>query len=191
MRRLAERAIEEMPPVSRLRAQDSETIGRHQDALLALETDLIRGFYDTVYGHPNTAAVFTGDERHDREQTLSEWWRRTVSGPLDEDYFAWMALVGLVHVIRRVSNPMMLSMVNYVRQSVVDQSQAWPIDPADRHALAGAFGRLSAQVGAVITYSYDHAVVDALFNAAGMPPALLERLRDQEVSSTLSQARKH
>lgn len=189
MRTLALRAIDEMPPISRLRAQDAEVIARHRDALLALEAGLIRGFYDTVYGHPVTARVFKDGEREDREHTLTDWWRRTVNGPLDEDYFAWMALVGLVHVIRRVSNPMMLSMVNYVRQAVVDHAQSWPITDADRLALTDAFGRLGAQVAAVITYSYDHAVVDALFNVAGMPPTLLERLRDQEVASTLSHAR--
>lgn len=189
MKTLAERAIQEMPPISRLRAQDADTIGRHRVALLAMERDVVVGFYDTVYGHPATAAVFVDGERPDREATLTDWWRRTVMGPLDEDYFAWMALVGLVHVIRRVSNPMMLSMVNYVRQAVVDQSQSWPIDQADRHALAGALGRLTAQVGAVITYSYDHAVVDATFHTSGMPQALLEKMRDERVSPTPSHAR--
>lgn len=190
MRSLALRALEEMPPVTRFQPGDAEIIARHRDFLLGIQDTIVGGFYDTIFDHPATAAVFNDGEREDRESTLSNWWRRTIEGPLDEDYYAWMALVGLVHVIRRVSNPMMLSMASYVRQGVIDVTADADLDAEERQALTDAVGRLMATVGAIITYSYDHAVVDALFNVAGMPPALLERLRDQEASTALNQARK-
>lgn len=189
MHALAQRALDEMPPASRLRPEDAEVIGRHRDLLLSWEAQVVGSFYDTVYGHPTTARVFKDGERPAREATLEGWWRRTAMGPLDDDYFAWMALVGLVHVIRRVSNPMMLSMAGFVRQTIIEQLRAAGLEESEHEALSDAFNRLTAQVGAIITYSYDHAVVDALFNVAGMPPALLERLRDQEVTDTLSSAR--
>jgi hypothetical protein len=44
-------------------------------------------------------------------------------------------------------------------------------------------------LGAIITFGYDQAVVAALFAVAGMPEALLRRLRDQEVAAALAAAR--
>jgi hypothetical protein len=31
---------------------------------------------------------------------LRDWWKRTIEGPVDEDYWAWQAYVGLIHVKR-------------------------------------------------------------------------------------------
>lgn len=189
MREIARRAMEQMPPGCQLQPTDGEVIGRHRDLLLGLERVLVTGFYDTLFAHGPTEEVFAQGERPMREQTLGAWWRRTVAGPLDEDYFAWMALVGLVHVIREVSNPMMLAMTEYVRTLVADQAGPVLVDPHERALLVDAFGRLASTVGAVITFAYDHAVASALFEVAGMPAALLRRLRNAEVAEALRQAR--
>jgi hypothetical protein len=121
--------------------------------------------------------------------TLQQWWRRTVDGPLDEQYFAWMAMVGMVHVIRNVSNATMLGMADFVASFVGQRAAASHLDPMDAEWLGEAFRRLAATVGAIITFGYDHAVASALFNVAGMPDALLRRLRDQEVAEALREAR--
>jgi Protoglobin len=189
MHDIARAAIEQMPPECRFRPIDAQVIKRHEETLLALESLAVKGFYDTLYAHPSTAAVFVEGERPDRELTLSNWWRRTVSGPLDDEYFAWMAMVGLVHVIRDVSNPMMLAMADFVATFAADQAAAARLDPADVEELTQAFRRLSGTVGAIISYGYDQAVVAALYNIAGMPAALLRRLRNQEVADALAVAR--
>lgn len=189
MREIARAAMGQMPPSCQLQPTDGEVIGRHRDLLLGLERPLVTGFYDTLFAHGPTESVFAEGERPMREQTLGAWWRRTVQGPLDDDYFAWMALVGLVHVIREVSNPMMLAMTEYVRNVVADQAGPVVVDPQERALLVDAFGRLASTVGAVITYAYDHAVASALFEVAGMPSPLLRRLRNAEVSAALDQAR--
>ncbi len=54
--------------------------------------------------------------------------------------------------------------------------------------MAQAFLRLAATVRAIITDGYDQAVTSALFTVAGMPEALLRRLRDQEVADALTVA---
>lgn len=43
--------------------------------------------------------------------------------------------------------------------------------------------------GSVITWGHDHAVSAALFEVAGMPEALLARLRDAEIKTALVDAR--
>jgi hypothetical protein len=189
MHQIACRALDDLPPTTRFTTQHAQIITHHQALLLSWEPDVIRGFYDTLYTHPPTAAVFTDGERPHREQTLARWWRRTVTGPLDEDYFAWMAMVGLVHVLRGVSNPMMLAMTGYVVTAVTDHArQAQLPAPAAEH-LVDAFNRLTATVAAIITCGYDHAVASALYNIAGMPHPLLRRLRDHEVADALTIAR--
>lgn len=189
MIQIARSAMEQMPPQCRVRASDAEIVLAHREVLLSWESEVVKGFYDTLFAHAPTSRVFVDGERTARELTLSDWWRRTVNGPLDDDYFAWMALVGLVHVLRRVSNPMMLAMADFVRTFVVERSGDLDIDPHERARLIDAFGRLASTVSAIITYAYDHAVASALFEVAGMPGALLERLCDQEISAALTVAR--
>lgn len=189
MTEVARHAVEQMPPACRFRTQDAQIIYEHKELLLGLEPEVVKGFYDTLYDHGPTAAVFVEGERPDRETTLSHWWRRTVNGPLNEQYFAWMAMVGLVHVLRGVQNPMMLAMADYTVGVVADRLVDAAIGQADGERLVEAFRRLASTVGAIITSGYDQAVVDALYNVAGMPEALLRRLRDQEVSAALETAR--
>ena len=189
MHDIAQNALQQMPPTSRLRQEDREIILRNKDHLLALGPLIVKSFYDTLYDHPPTSAVFKEGERPAREGTLVNWWTRTINGPLDEDYFAWMALVGLVHVIRNVTNPMMLAMSDHVAELVSQKSHEFPIPPNEQQDLVAAFGRLAASVRAIITWGYDHAVSAALFEVAGMPEALLARLRDQEIVTALRDAR--
>jgi hypothetical protein len=186
---LARAAADQTPPECRFRADDADVIEKHRDLLLSCEDDLVAAFYELVYGHPTTASVFTEGERPAREATLANWWQRTVSGSLDDNYFAWMAMVGLVHVVRNVSNPMMLAMSGFVTEFVADRVAASDLDPSQGQELVAAFRRLSATVASIITFSYDQAVVSALFTVAGMPEPLLRRLRDQEVTQALSVAR--
>ncbi len=190
---VARSAFAQIPPECRFRESDARLIQEFRDPLLALEPDVVKRFYDTVFAHPATSAVFVAGERGDRELTLAYWWRRTVGGPLDEQYFAWMAMVGLVHVARKVSNPMMLAMAGFVSALVAEKVAQLDIDRARGEALIEAFGRLTSTVGAIISFgydrAYDRAVVAALDDIAGMPESLFQRLREQEVAAALTQAR--
>ncbi|MGF1651735.1 MAG: protoglobin domain-containing protein [Actinomycetales bacterium] len=186
---IARAAVEQVPPGRRFRQSDSDVITGQRDLLLGLEQDLVASFYDTLFAHPPTAAVFTEGERPTREDQLAHWWRRTVTGPHDERYFAWMAMVGLVHVVRGVSNPMMLAMKDHVVDFVVDRTQEAGLHPEEADELAAAFGRLFSTIAVIIAFGYDRAVTDALYSVAGMPEALLTRLRTQEALASLARAR--
>lgn len=193
MREIARMAFEQMPPAVRFRESDALAIKRRQRELLDLEPEVVKGFYDTLYAHPATGSLFIEGERPDREVTLSNWWRRTVNGPLDEEYFTWMAMVGLVHVSRGVTNPMMLSMASFVASFIALKAPGLPVDRTEADALVEAFRRLSTAVGIVITFgydrAYDRAVLTALDELAGLPPRLFRRLLAQEVNAAVTQAR--
>ena len=185
---LANAARALMPPQTSFRTEDSAVISGHRHFLLSLAEGVVPIFYDTLFAHPPTAAVFHDGERPIREKSLAAWWERTVTGPHDDAYFAWMAMVGLVHVIRDVPNPMMLAMSDLVARALENAArEALPADEAAR--LTEAYRRLTATVSAVITYGYDVAIENALYDVAGMPQALLHRLRNQEVGRALDDAR--
>lgn len=184
----AKEALEQMPPETRFRPEDAATIARHKDLLLSWSEELVKAFYDTLFAHPPTRKVFREGERPDREETLRAWWRRTVEGPLDEGYFAWMAKVGLVHVVRGVENPMMLAMASFVAEFVEKKAQEAGLPEAP--SLVEAFFRLSMAVGAVITHGYDRYRALALYNVAGMEPSLLDRLTVEEAKGLLETLRK-
>ncbi|APD10436.1 MULTISPECIES: protoglobin domain-containing protein [Thermus] len=188
MLEIAKEALAQMPPETRFRPEDAAVIARHKDTLLSWTEELVGAFYDTLFAHPPTARVFREGERPDREETLRRWWQRTVQGPLDEGYFAWMAKVGLVHVVRGVENPMMLAMASFVAAFVEHKTHEGGHPEAD--PLTEAFYRLSMAVGAVITHGYDRYRALALYNVAGMEPALLERLTVEEAREMLEAIRK-
>lgn len=112
--KLTETILHQLPPSSRFGEDDAAVVLCHQPLLLALEDDLVQGFYDTVYAHEPLRVVMGADERNVRELTLRQWWRRTVTGPFDERYWTWQVLVGLVHVKRGVKNPMMMGMWGFL-----------------------------------------------------------------------------
>jgi hypothetical protein len=186
-------AVRQIPPDCRFTDADAVVIRRHRELLLSLEPTLVAAFYDTLYAHPPTAAVFVEGERPDREQTLSQWWRKTVEGPLDDQYFAWMALVGLVHVARGVENPTMLAMAEHTAELVGGSLGGAGLDPAEAEELVEAFRRLTTTVGAIITfgytYGYEEAVGAALYDVAGMPERLVRRLREQQIVAAVARGR--
>ncbi|ADW21816.1 hypothetical protein HRbin38_00031 [bacterium HR38] len=185
---LAREALEQMPAETRLRPEDTQVILQHKDVLLSWSRELLQTFFDTLFAHPPTRRIFREGERPDRETTFLAWWERTVEGPLDEEYFAWMAKVGLAHVVRGVESPMMLAMASFVASFVDKQAQSLSLPGAE--ALAGAFYRLSTTLGAVITHAYVRYRTLALHRVAGMEPPLLERLIVAEAEGILESIRK-
>ncbi|WP_130875483.1 protoglobin domain-containing protein [[Pseudopropionibacterium] massiliense] len=175
-------AADQIPPQRVLRDQDRDVIRRHRDWLLTLGPDVAEAFGDVLYSRLPEGA---GASR----ESLENWWGRTVNGPWDDDYLAWMALVGLVHVTRRITNPMMLAASDHVVQLVADAAVLSGIPDDDRRALLDAVGRVAGIVRVVIAWSHERAVSAALYEAAGMPEGLLARLRDQEVGAFLERAR--
>jgi hypothetical protein len=80
---------------------------------------------------------------------------------------------------------MMLAMVSFVTEFVERKSLEAGLPEAD--ALSKAFHRLGMAVGAVITHGYDRYQALALYNVAGMEPALLERLTAEEARRLLAE----
>ncbi len=175
--------LAEMVPESVVNAHDADAIAEHSDFLLGIEDRLVAGFYDSLYAHPRTAEVFAPDERPQREATLRAWWQRTVTGPLDRGYWAWMGLVGVVHIRRGVRNPMMLSMMAFVERAVHDEAVAAGLPAEDVDALRVAFSHLTATASAVISESYTQSYISALQALGGLNPRLLANMLSIEIQA--------
>ncbi len=189
MNQVAKAAINQMPPESRFNQEDAAVIDRHTEALLAWGPELVERFYDTAFGHEATNAVFREGERPMREKSLTDFWVKTLTKPIDLDYFGWMAMVGLIHVVRGVENPMMLAMSSFITDFISEKvSQEPTVDAEEALRVVNAFRRFSSTISAIITYGYDSARVNALFDIIGMEESLLQRLTKQTVEKHLGEA---
>lgn len=80
LNRAVRTVFDEIPPPIRFGEEDAQAIRKYSRELEAITDELVRGFYDLLYSHPATAAVFKEGERAEREATLRDWWLRTVRG---------------------------------------------------------------------------------------------------------------
>jgi hypothetical protein len=152
----------------RFQPQDHAIIEAHKDELLALTDTVVKNFYDDLFATPGTRQVFREGERAVREKTLADWYRRTIEGPIDENYWAWHAHIGLLYVKRRVTNVMMIGGVFNVLATVRSRL-------GDRVALMEAMQRLLGTVAAVIAYAYDLFRLMSVEKITGIGPELIER----------------
>jgi hypothetical protein len=181
--RLQAEILAEMVPDSVFDAADARTLFDHCEFLLGIEDQLITHFYDTLFAHPTSAAVFADGERPEREDTLRHWWRRTIDGPLDASYWSWMALVGVVHIRRGVRNPMMLGMMTVVEDTVHHEAMKAGFEPDELERLRTAFNHLGNTVSALIAESYTQSYIGALQNLGGLNPRLLSNMLSIEIQA--------
>lgn len=183
LKKLQAEILSEMVPEARVTDADAAALADNLPFLLGIEDTLIDGFYDTLFAHQQTAAVFDLDERRAREETLRNWWRRTITGPLDDGYWAWMGLVGVVHIRRGVRNPMMLSMMAFVQDLVQREAVAAGLTSDRVEALRLAFSHVASTAAAVISESYTQSYVGALQALGGLNPKLLANMLSIEIQA--------
>jgi hypothetical protein len=165
---VATKALEELPTSVRFQPQDHAILVAHKDELLALTDTVVKNFYDDLFATPATRQVFREGERATREKTLADWYRRTIEGPINEDYWAWQAYVGLLHVKRKVTNVMMMGGMANILATVRSRL-------GDRVELMGAMERLLWTVAAVIVYAYELFSKISVEKVTGVEPELIEQ----------------
>ncbi|MGF1642547.1 MAG: protoglobin domain-containing protein [Thiotrichales bacterium] len=180
--------LDQIPDSVRFNQEDAEVLIRNKAILLTWEDGLVQGFYDHLFQHPTTRLVFNDDERPQREQTLRDWYQRTLSGPFDLRYWQWQTYVGLVHIKRRVNNAMVAGMWGWIQTYLGKRAlESFPADEALK--LIKAVHALQAVVLALIAESYQRNMFTAVDKAAGLNEILLYRLVSLEIDDMLSAAR--
>ena len=182
---LAQEFWSQLPPQARFRPlEDAKTFARHKEAMRSWVDAVVQGFYDTLFAHPATRAIFREGERPAREKTLRDWYLRTVEGPFNGQYFAWQTLVGLVHVRRGVTNAMMAAMWNWVVETVSRLARQ-TLPQGEAEALADAWRRLGFTVMTLISESYLHAYLEALAQVEGVEVGMFLQRAQEEAARML------
>ena len=177
----------QMPPATRFTDEDGRILFAYRKLLLSLESKVVQGFYDTLFAHPPTRAIFSDHERPAREHTLRTWWRRTVRGPFDDKYWEWQALVGLVHIKRKVKNPMMIGMWGWLL-TTLDRELESQLSSTQAKQVMDSFKRLATTAQALTAESYLENYLAALCEATAFPPSLLNRFVETQVDDLLRAA---
>jgi hypothetical protein len=187
---LTKNIIDNIPPHQRFSEMDAALVGMCSDLLAELEDDLVKGFYDTIFHHPPMHSVIQHGEREEREKTLRSWWQRTLSGPFDDKYWAWQAMVGMVHVKSGVKNQMMLTMWHWVSHWLQEKIIQFTGDTESSVEIMESFQRLALTAQSLTAESYMSNYLETVQRTTGFKPALLERMAATEIHRMISEARK-
>jgi hypothetical protein len=172
--------IGQMPRDDRFTATDGAVLARHRDFLAELGEPMIEGFCKGLPARSASRSTGTDATRPDLEETLRDFWRRLVDGPIDLRFWDWMTLVGLAHVIRRVRKPTMVAAWSWIAAYVsIEAATRLPAQEALK--LQIAFGRLGTTLAALATESYLAGYKFAVVEIAALEEGLLQSMVEQVV----------
>ncbi len=180
--------LESLSVLVRMSDADLETLRAEAHVTSGWCDDVVTSFYDTLYAHGPTRAVFSDDERPLREKTLRDWYLDLSAGRVDDAFWARQWFVGLVHIQRKVSNPFLLGMTSHLQQAFLERCLA-TFEPARAKAVFLAFKRLTDIVAALIAESYFTSYVESLSDVAGIRPVVFARLMEVDIRSKIRDAR--
>ena len=142
--------------------------------------DFVKIFYDTLYTHHRTAAVFHSDERAEREKTLERWYLSLFFVDSEDDFLRSQARIGLVHIRRHVHNQFMIGIA--VKFCAAFQSKAIEtFGPRRGNEVAQAFDRVINAVVSLTAEGYEVMSKTAFSESTGAGPALIDRLIQESV----------
>jgi hypothetical protein len=107
-----EQILQDLITLTGLSEQDYQVLSEYADITQKWADEIVKEFYDTLFGHKPTSEVFREGERPDREVTLRNWYLEVTSGKISSDFWRRQWLVGLVHIPRKVSNRFMFGMMS-------------------------------------------------------------------------------
>jgi len=182
--------IDSIPAQQRFSAADEALLMQHKAALLALEDELVKGFYDEIEANPSINALLGDGARAKREETLRRWWQRTLAGPIDDQYWAWQALVGVVHIKVGVKNPMMMGMWRWILARLRERVTADVVGSEEAVTqVMDCVERLALTTQAITAESFLLNYLETVIRLTGFKPALLERMFKTEINLVLAEAR--
>lgn len=180
--------LQKIPVVLIPTANDGILLQRYQPFFKKHEDAVIRGFYDVVYGDAVTRGHLDPKDRPQRENTLRQWYQVTTGGYFDEHYWAWQALVGIVHVKHKIPNPTMLGMWAWMN-SFIQARLLEELPAKEALEVIQVFQKLQATVCSLIVESFLMTQQEAIHRASGLNQAILGRFIHIEIDNLLVQGR--
>ncbi len=187
---ITQQILDQMPQETRLAAYDIETIRANKDFLFKKAEMIVKDFYDTVFSHTETAAIFHEGERPAREKSLTDWIVKTVTGDFDAAYWEWQTFVGILHIKRKVKNNMMIAMMGRISNIIATEAiKELEVDVAIK--LKDAWMKLASTVLALIGESYHIFYMKAVGNTTGLSSVLLENTVKVEIDNLIDEYKEH
>ncbi|MCB9076596.1 MAG: hypothetical protein H6631_03325 [Anaerolineaceae bacterium] len=167
------RGIETVEALTGLSQADFDLLSEVAPQAMEWGDELVQIFYDTLFDHSRTAAVFHTAERAEREDTLLKWYLSLFEVTDAYAFLSNQARIGLAHVRRDVHNQFMISVANKMR--LVFFQKAVDTYGAERGLeVAYAFGRVLDAVIGLTAEGYELLTRRALSNSTGVKPFLLD-----------------
>lgn len=142
--------------------------------------EMAKMFYDTLFAHNRTAAVFHAGERPEREKTLETWYLSLFDVDDEQEFFQRQARIGLAHIRRHVNNEFMIGIAARIRG--LFQTHAVQTFGYERGIeISQAFDRVLNAVVGLTAEGYDVLSRAALMESTGAGPMLIDRLIQQSV----------
>lgn len=182
--------LEQLPEETKMGSYDIEVIKKNQDFLFSKADFIVKDFYVTLFANPATKAIFHEGERATREKSLKDWFIKTVTGDFSLEYWQWQAFVGILHVKRKVTNNMMIAMMNRV-SDLISTEAIKELESQDAIDLKHAWSKFSGTVLSLIGESYHIFYMQAVSNTTGLSGALLENTVKVEIDNLIDQFKKH
>lgn len=172
--------MEQMPEEWRFREEDSEIIRKHKDILLAYTDEILEEFFKTLLSYPSMKSIMdkmSEDEVKSVVERFRKFWIRLIEGPHDDSFWDWMTYVGLLHVKRRITNPMVLASWFYFRAKCMEKIKD-KLSMEEAIDLIKALERASTTAAALTAEAYFQIYLQCVEQATGINRDLLEKLVD-------------
>lgn len=191
MSSIAQNLFQQISPLIQYSEEDWQVLKSEADTIVQWGPEMVNVFYETLYAHGSTKAVFREGERPHLEKTLADWFLGVVNRTDSTGVWDHQFYIGLLHVKRGVKNLYLLGMMNRLQQVFLKNSfAAFPPEKAERLYLA--FHRIGGTIAALIAESYGEVVEQSLLEAlkkVGLNQALVANIRTKQVDAMLAEAK--
>ena len=182
IKQVTDHIISQLPKEVLLTEDDIEVLKQHEWFFTQNADALIKDFYDVLFSNPETANLFHEGERPIREESFRNWINKTITGDFDESYWQWQTYVGILHIKRKITNNVMITMMGRVTDIVTTATfHQLPVD--DALALKTAWIKLAAMVLSLISESYHYFYITAISEVTGMTKGLLRNAVRVEIDN--------
>ena len=190
LNQITKNILSAMPSQTLLNEEDIKVLKRNKDFIFSLAGVIVKDFYDVLYSNEKTRAVFKPGEREIREKSLTSWMIKTIEGNFDLAYWSWQTFVGILHVKRKVTNNMMISMMGRVSDIIFTQA-ILQLPKEEAIALKTAWIKFSSTTLSLIAEAYHIFYMTAVSNVTGMNQKLMNNAVQVEIDNLINENSKY
>lgn len=182
--------LEKAKTLSGFCPDDESVLQESAQAILPHSQEIISSFYDTLFSHEDSAAIFEylNQDQVKNEKIFHQWLELLMQGKYDDQFWRWQWLVGLAHVQHNVGPVYVLSMFVKLQSELVKIIfSLFDTDSAERLILA--YTRVIGCLTTLAVEAYHCEFVSAVATT-GLEGTVLERLVSIEVKKKIKNYRK-